>query len=218
MTAKGSEAFAVDALKAGAASYVTKRDLRQELMPALRIVAEAAESRLRRQHVHAFMTRTASQFVIENDRSAVSALVSYLQDTLRVADICVEGDLVQVGTALTEALVNAMDHGNLELDPKLRDQDGDTYYNESERRRKMSPYQERCVFGTSMVTRTEAVFTVRDEGPGFDPSTLPDPTDPENLALPHGRGLMLIRTFMDNVSFNEAGNELTMYKYARTES
>ena len=58
----------------------------------------------------------------------------------------------------------------------------------------------------------EAVFVVRDEGPGFDPNSLPDPTDPENLLKPSGRGIMLIRTFMDAVSFNEKGNEVTMVK------
>ena len=58
----------------------------------------------------------------------------------------------------------------------------------------------------------EARFVIRDEGPGFDPRTLPDPTDPENLLKPSGRGVMLIRTFMDAVAFNETGNEITMIK------
>jgi hypothetical protein len=53
-----------------------------------------------------------------------------------------------------------------------------------------------------------------DEGPGFDPSLLPDPTDPENLARPHGRGLMLMRTFMDDLTFNSTGNEVRMLKRA----
>jgi len=55
-------------------------------------------------------------------------------------------------------------------------------------------------------------FIVRDEGPGFDPSALPDPTDPENLLKPCGRGVMLIRTFMDQVNFSAKGNEITMVK------
>lgn len=214
ITAVGSETVAVEALNAGAASYVNKRNLRQNLPSALRIVSEVAESRQRRQKVHKFMTRTASQFVIDNDRADACALVGYLQDTLRVGAICDEGELVRVGTALTEALLNAIDHGNLELDSSLRDGDDGAYYKLADERRGMAPYLDRNVFVTSNVTRTEAVFTVRDEGPGFDPSTLPDPTDPENLIRAHGRGLMLIRTFMDQVNFNDAGNEITMYKYA----
>lgn len=216
MTAVGSESIAVDALNAGASSYVAKRNMRQDLKSALHIVSQAATSRQRRQQVHRFMTRTASQFVIDNDRADAAALVGYLQDTLRVGDICDEGELIRIGTALTEALVNAIDHGNLELDSSLRDRDDHVYYTMAKERRTEEPYRDRSVFVTSNVTKSEAVFTVRDEGPGFDPSTLPDPTDPENLIRSHGRGLMLIRTFMDQVTYNDTGNEITMYKYARS--
>jgi anti-sigma regulatory factor (Ser/Thr protein kinase) len=53
---------------------------------------------------------------------------------------------------------------------------------------------------------------MRDEGPGFDPKELPDPTDPENLLKLSGRGILLMRTFMDDVKFNDRGNEVTMVK------
>jgi anti-sigma regulatory factor (Ser/Thr protein kinase) len=56
-------------------------------------------------------------------------------------------------------------------------------------------------------------FVVQDEGPGFDPSTLPDPTLPSNVGQTNGRGLFLIRTFMDEVTFNETGNVVTMIKH-----
>ena len=57
-------------------------------------------------------------------------------------------------------------------------------------------------------------YVIRDEGPGFDPATLPDPTDPANLDRPCGRGLLLMRTFMDDVGYNRSGNEVTLIKYA----
>jgi anti-sigma regulatory factor (Ser/Thr protein kinase) len=56
------------------------------------------------------------------------------------------------------------------------------------------------------------VFCIRDEGPGFDWSTLPDPRDPENLGRVGGRGLLLVRTFMDEVHFNEKGNQIILVK------
>lgn len=51
---------------------------------------------------------------------------------------------------------------------------------------------------------------IRDQGVGFDPSSVPDPTLPENLARPCGRGLFLMRELLDEVSYNERGNEVTL--------
>ena len=63
---------------------------------------------------------------------------------------------------------------------------------------------------------SEARFVIRDEGPGFDPESVPDPTDPANLERESGRGLLLMRTFMDEVRFNQAGNEVTLIKRRQT--
>jgi anti-sigma regulatory factor (Ser/Thr protein kinase) len=54
--------------------------------------------------------------------------------------------------------------------------------------------------------------TVRDEGKGFDPATVPDPTTESGWVNPSGRGLLLIRTFFDRVTHNPKGNEITMTK------
>jgi serine/threonine-protein kinase RsbW len=54
------------------------------------------------------------------------------------------------------------------------------------------------------------VVCVSDEGAGFDPSRVPDPTRPENLNRPGGRGLFLIRSLMDEMEYNERGNSLRM--------
>jgi anti-sigma regulatory factor (Ser/Thr protein kinase) len=79
--------------------------------------------------------------------------------------------------------------------------------------RRVDPnYRNRRVHVTARESPAEAVYVIRDEGPGFDPSKLPDPTDPSNLVRVSGRGLLLIRTFMDEVHHNEIGNEITMTK------
>jgi anti-sigma regulatory factor (Ser/Thr protein kinase) len=53
---------------------------------------------------------------------------------------------------------------------------------------------------------------VKDDGPGFDVGALPDPRDPEYMLRASGRGVLLMRTFMDEVVFNAAGNEVTLIK------
>ena len=58
-------------------------------------------------------------------------------------------------------------------------------------------------------------LSVRDEGHGFVPADVPDPTAPENLSLPYGRGLMLMRAYMDRVEYNDSGNEVTLVKENR---
>jgi len=65
---------------------------------------------------------------------------------------------------------------------------------------------------TAKESRREAVYTIRDEGPGYDPASLPDPADPLNLEKVSGRGLLLIRTFMHEVLHNRQGNEIIMVK------
>jgi serine/threonine-protein kinase RsbW len=59
-------------------------------------------------------------------------------------------------------------------------------------------------------TGEELEVTVEDRGPGFDPSAVPDPTLDQNLEMPSGRGLMLMRAYMSAIRFNRSGNRVTM--------
>jgi anti-sigma regulatory factor (Ser/Thr protein kinase) len=109
-------------------------------------------------------------------------------------------------------LLNAIHHGNLEVSSELKEQDEKGYQDLIEKRRHEKPYRTRRINVTARESPAESIYVIRDEGPGFDPSKLPDPTDPGNLDRVHGRGLLLIRTFMDKVHHNAAGNEITMVK------
>ncbi len=56
----------------------------------------------------------------------------------------------------------------------------------------------------------KAVIRVADEGAGFNPSHIPDPTAPSRLSMPNGRGIMLMRAYMDEVRYNSRGNEVRL--------
>jgi serine/threonine-protein kinase RsbW len=86
---------------------------------------------------------------------------------------------------LTEALANAMLYGNAH-DPS------------------------KSVVVVLSVGEGRLQATVRDQGAGFDPSAIPDPTRPENITRSCGRGLYLMRQLLDEVSFNDRGNEVTL--------
>lgn len=98
-----------------------------------------------------------------------------------------------MGIAAREALANAIIHGN----------EGDT-----SKTVLVSLY---CESGKGIL------ISVRDEGPGFDPEAIPDPTHAERIHLSHGRGLFLMRQLMDHVEHRDGGREIRLYKRCQSD-
>lgn len=203
------------ALRHGAVNYVPWRSCETELVEVLESVLMAAEGRKCRNRLLSFVVQQDHQFTLGNDTTLIPALITLFQESILGIGICDQAESIRVNMALEEALLNAIYHGNLEVSSRLRNdpERGDEPYREEiEKRRRLSPFRERKITVRAHFTTQQAKFVVTDQGPGFDPSTLPDPTDPENIELASGRGLLLIRTFMDEVTHNAAGNEITMIK------
>ena len=212
ITSQGSEEVAVQALQQGAASYVPKSALAQDLEETVeRVLAvsheERSQSKLMRR-----MSDNECSFVLENDLSLIFSLVSFLRSTVRCMRYCSETDHLRIGIALEEALLNAYYHGNLEIGSELREVDHKAYYELARQRCDEETYRDRRIYLQAKLSQSEAVFVIRDEGAGFDPSVLPDPTDPVNLERPSGRGVLLMKTFMDEVNYNDVGNQVEMIK------
>lgn len=96
-------------------------------------------------------------------------------------------DVFGVRLALEEALVNAIKHGN-RMDPNKTVLVG-------------------CQIGEELVR-----IEIEDQGAGFKPEDVPDPTDDDNLERPCGRGIMLMKAFLDVVLYNEVGNKVVLEK------
>jgi CheY-like chemotaxis protein/anti-sigma regulatory factor (Ser/Thr protein kinase) len=212
MTAHGSEDIAIQALQKGAASYVPKKSLARDLAETLEQVLAASRTKQQEHRLLARLDSFETNFTLDNDTGLIPSLVGHLEEDINRLKLCDPGGLVLLGVALHEALTNAILHGNLELSSDLRETDEKEYYRLSAERRGQPPYSDRRVFVSAKFTREELRFTIRDEGNGFDPNTLPDPTDPNNLGKVSGRGLLLIQTFMDRVEHNPTGNQITMTK------
>ena len=212
MTSYGSEEIAVRALHAGAASYVTKKTLARDLLEAVRRVLQASGTERCQVRLMECVVQRETTFLLNVDSTLIPAMISYLQDGLKEMGLCDDTDCIRAGVALGEALANALYHGNLGVSSELRETDDRAYRSLVELRRSQPPYRDRRIQVTARLTRAEAAFTIRDEGAGFDPSGLPDPADPENIERLSGRGLLLMRTFMDEMRFNECGNEVTLYR------
>ena len=212
MTSQGSEEIAFRALQVGAASYVPKIFMHDSLWSTARKVLQASTNE---SYYHKAMECLASServFSLANDPSLFTPLIVHFQEECVALGICNNADRVRLGVGLGEALANAMFHGNLELSSSLRETDSDAYQTLAEIRRRKPPYQDRRIEIEVRLARGKAVFVIRDEGPGFDPLALPDPTDPANLDKATGRGILLMQAFMDRVDFNARGNEVTMVK------
>jgi len=98
-----------------------------------------------------------------------------------------EDALFAIKLCLEEAMTNAVRHGNRGDDSKR-------------------------VTVRFAISPRRVVIMVADEGPGFRPEDVPDCTRPENIERPNGRGIMLIRAYMSDVSYNSSGNEVWMMK------
>jgi serine/threonine-protein kinase RsbW len=107
-----------------------------------------------------------------------------------VDDVCDLFDIKEdiyghILVALTEAVNNGLQHGN-----------------------KANP--ETHIEVTFKVKDDKLYFTVKDQGLGFDHTTLPDPTDPKNIEKPTGRGIFLMKHLCDNVAFEDKGTKVVM--------
>jgi serine/threonine-protein kinase RsbW len=126
------------------------------------------------------------EVIIPSDPAEARRVQDAIEGSLRAFDYG-EHDIFGIRLALEEALVNAIKHGNnMDRSKKVRI----AYKVHAER----------------------FDIEITDEGPGFDPSEVPDPTAVENLERPCGRGLMLMRYYMNEVAFQERGNSVRMSK------
>jgi CheY-like chemotaxis protein len=215
MTSRGSEEIAARALSMGAASYIPKRLLPRRLAEIVRRVLAVSRRWHEDSRLLGCLTENRSTFVLGNDLALVESLVVYLQENCMQMGLCDATECTRIGVALQEALVNAVHHGNFQIGSEFREDKYDQYAALVARRGQESPYRDRRIHVSARLTRDEAIFVVRDEGVGFDPSSLPDPCDPENLEKVSGRGVFLMRALMDEVRFEDRGRAVTLVKRRR---
>jgi len=123
---------------------------------------------------------------ISSDLAEARRVQNQIEEALQACHYS-EHDIFSIKLALEEALVNAIKHGN-QMDPDKR---VSIHYG---------------------VTPEQFQIEIVDEGPGFNPEDVPDPTSEENIERPCGRGLHLIKHFMTEVAYRGRGNVVWMTK------
>jgi serine/threonine-protein kinase RsbW len=155
--------------------------LRQVIGKALECKRHLARDRKQLPYVHETIN-----FNLPSDLSIMHDVVEYMVERVALLGI-IDLDRSNLFTALDEAFVNAVKHGNKNDPTKLLKIDSD-------------------------LSTEEARITIEDEGEGFSVENVPDPRDLANLFKESGRGVLLICNIMDEVKYNTRGNKLTMIK------
>jgi len=223
MTAFGSETLAVEALEKGAASYVPKSHIAVKLLDTMEEVLKLAHAERSYKRLIQRLTSTEFNFCLENDATLIDPLVELAQQMVVGISLCDFTERLRIGVAFREALLNALFHGSLELSAddiqavreKLAHGKDVTLLDE---RASQPPYRDRRILVDMKLTPDEARFVIRDQGPGFDVSATLEPDELGGLDPERGRGIPLMRTFMDEVSYNNAGNEVTLVKRPQTDA
>jgi serine/threonine-protein kinase RsbW len=177
---------AIKALYAGAHHFVREPIEIEELVQTIEKLLCYRQEHHAYKKVYPYLVQNVS-FQIPADYSYMGGVIQYLNDILIKLGIQ-EDDDIQVKVSLLESITNAIEHGN----------HGNANKN---------------VEITAQITAEKAIFTIKDQGKGFDPQNLPDPTEPENIIKARGRGIFMIQNLMDEVHFNGQGNVITMVKY-----
>lgn len=125
--------------------------------------------------------------VIQSSHDLVHKLCSDIIEEAKISDFG-RDDVFGIHLAIEEAMINAAKHGNKE-DPQKQ------------------------ISVDYSITPDKFDISITDEGCGFKPEAVPDPRCGENLFKVTGRGMLLMKTYMDSVEYNAAGNCVHMIKY-----
>lgn len=209
MTAHGSEVIAAQALASGAASYVPKSDLADNLVETVMHILAMSESDARYKKLMRSAKKVDFEFELDNDLRVIDPLVDLIQQVVASQDLFDSTERVRMCVAIEHALQNAMIRGNLEI---AREEFPVVNANLVEERASDARFKDRKVFFQFVIAGGVCDFTVRDDGNGFDVSEIPSADDPEAFKDGIGRGLVLIQAFMKDVEFAEGGREVRMKK------
>jgi CheY-like chemotaxis protein len=217
MTGHGSEDLAVEALHRGASNYVPKPQLGERLLESIDEALNLARSDKTHDHLIACLNSCDFDFELDNDPALIDPLVDLVQQMVSGMNLTDATGRFRVGAALKEALLNALYRGNLEISfQQMQGTRESMLAGKGEdllaQRQSASPFKNRKIHIRIAIGADEARFEIRDEGQGFDPAKIPAAGQPGSLDPETGRGLVLMRAFFDEVTFQDAGRQVTLVK------
>ena len=206
---------ALNALQLGACDYLLKAINPLELQRTLDRVVSLQEGFHFSAYAMDHLLQETRTLEIGNDFTGLNRIIAFMTQDLPSYGILNQEQLFRMNMILKEAIENAIFHGNLELRSEMRRENPEMFYKTAAQKRDIDPYKDRKLILQYDISRNSAKYVVRDEGKGFVHADLLDPADPDNLLRIEGRGLIMIMNFMDEVFWNDRGNEVTMVRYRK---
>lgn len=213
MTGQASVDYAIKAMRMGASNLFMKPIALKDLVKSVfHLVDLHRDLRLADDGLRGLVNERR-HFLFRSDELDVPSLMNHLTDRLVPMGFASASNLDVIAMAFHEALVNALEHGNLELESGLK---GDLFaaedpYTSLRSQRMADPVYAGRLVEVRLAMDTERFeLEISDEGPGFDTSRLSALPPDAEMALQCGRGLPLIFLVMDEVHFNEKGNQIRM--------
>ena len=215
ITGYASMETAIEALQLGAANFITKPFRVVEVKEVVEKAIQRKRDREIPRRVLPCLLRERLVFQIPPTFESKSGAIHYLTEKLVGVGVCDESGRYFVSISLDEALTNAMFYGCLDIPPGLRETEtGTEVFNRLVAERMEDETYLKKAIGIEMVLTPEQVeYRISDPGQGFDvPDLKNNPPEPTSLSRLHGRGILLISCFMDDVWFNSKGNQITLVK------
>lgn len=205
----------LNSLHLGACDFLTKPLQESDLHRSLNKIMTLREDSKFSNYCIEHSVSESHVLELKNDFEYINRIVAFATRNLPAYGIIEPEDMFTVNMVLGEAIENAIFHGNLEISSDLKKERFERFREEGEYRREAEPYKHRRVYISYEINCHSVRYVIRDEGRGFDHTNIPDPRDPQNLFKVSGRGILLIMNFMDEVFWNDRGNEVTMVRYRR---
>lgn len=209
--------FAISAIKHGAHDYITKPFELGDVRKVVEKVLRYRQRSKRKERIFKYASSMNVNFDVPTKNIDAGVVADYLARFLLNSGFCDKDEFHQCYVAFMETLINAIEHGNLEMPSSIKGNDFEqiTRFEEMREQRLKDPvYNERMVRIAFMYNPQCFSLTIADEGPGFDWQNYTSGTNKSyqvNTAA-YGRGFMLINHIIDEIYFNEKGNSITLVK------